>query len=253
MTLSATAADVASRTDTQLRAAGTAARAVQEKAYLKSELGHYGVSVPVIRKLAKATLAGERALDRDDLLGLVTALWAVPVHERRMLAVELLTLRRHLLVAIDIDMIETLLRQARTWALVDHLAEAVAGDMVGRWPQLGTRLDRWVADDDFWIRRSALLALLGPLRGGGGDFDRFGRYADGMLEEKEFFIRKAIGWVLRDTGRRRPELIFDWLLPRAARCSGVTIREAVKPLSPQQRELVLAHHRERRSFVHSSE
>jgi hypothetical protein len=58
--------------------------------------------------------------------------------------------------------------------------------------------------------------------------------------EREFFIRKAIGWVLRDTGRRRPDLVYEWLLPRAARASAVTIREAVKPLSPVQRAAILA-------------
>ena len=104
----------------------------------------------------------------------------------------------------------------------------------------GAVLDRWASDDDFWIRRSALLALLIPLRTGGGDFDRFGRYADAMLDETEFFIRKAIGWVLRDTSRKRPDMVYEWLLPRAARCSGVTIREAVKYLPPDQRAAILA-------------
>ncbi len=61
-----------------------------------------------------------------------------------------------------------------------------------------------------------------------------------MLEEKEFFIRKAIGWVLRDTARKRPDMVCEWLLPRAARASGVTLREAVKPLTDQQRGAVLA-------------
>ena len=61
-----------------------------------------------------------------------------------------------------------------------------------------------------------------------------------MLEEKEFFIRKAIGWVLRDTARKRPGLVYEWLLPRAQRASGVTVREAVKPLSAEQRSAVLA-------------
>jgi 3-methyladenine DNA glycosylase AlkD len=107
-------------------------------------------------------------------------------------------------------------------------------------PPLAATLDRWAADDDFWIRRSALLALLPGLRRGAGDFDRFARYADGMLDEKEFFIRKAIGWVLRETAKKRPTLVFEWLLPRAARASGVTLREAVKPLSAQQRAAILA-------------
>ncbi len=122
----------------------------------------------------------------------------------------------------------------------DGLAASVVGPLVEREPSLGATLDRWAADEDFWIRRSALLALLLALRRGEGDFDRFGRYADSMLGEKEFFVRKAIGWVLRDTGRKRPDLVYAWLLPRAARASGVTVREAVKPLSDEQRAAVQA-------------
>lgn len=61
-----------------------------------------------------------------------------------------------------------------------------------------------------------------------------------MLDEREFFVRKAIGWVLRDTSRKRPDLVFEWLLPRAARASGVTRREAVKYLSAEQRDAIAA-------------
>jgi 3-methyladenine DNA glycosylase AlkD len=77
--------------------------------------------------------------------------------------------------------------------------------------------------------------LLVPLRRGAGDSERFGRYADAMLDEREPFIGKAIGWVLRDTAKRRPDRVFAWLLPRVGRASGVTRREALKPLSPDQR------------------
>jgi 3-methyladenine DNA glycosylase AlkD len=116
----------------------------------------------------------------------------------------------------------------------------VAGPLAERHAEVGVVLDRWAGDHDFWLRRAALLALLGSLRRGEGDFERFARYADAMLEDKEFFVRKAIGWVLRETARKRPGLVCTWLLPRAARASGVTIREAIKPLSEQQRAAVLA-------------
>ena len=64
-----------------------------------------------------------------------------------------------------------------------------------------------------------------------------------MLEDREFFIRKSIGWVLRETGKPKPDMVYAWLLPRAARASGVTVREAVKYLSPAQRADVLAAYR----------
>jgi 3-methyladenine DNA glycosylase AlkD len=47
-----------------------------------------------------------------------------------------------------------------------------------------------------------------------------------MLDDDEFFIRKAIGWVLRDAAKKRPDLVYAWLAPRAARASGLTVREA---------------------------
>ena len=108
------------------------------------------------------------------------------------------------------------------------------------YPELNRTLDCWAVDDDFWLRRSAMLALLRPLRRGGGDFARFGRYADRMLDEREFFIRKAIGWVLRETAKNRPDLVYDWLLPRMARASGITVREAVRWLPAGQRDELLA-------------
>ena len=171
---------------------------------------------------------------------MVEALWAEPVHERRMAAVALIELNADRLGYDDAPLLERLLRASGTWALVDGLAASVVGKVVERDERLGPVLDRWAADDDFWIRRSALLALLVPLRRGEGDFKRFGGYADTMLEEREFFIRKAIGWVLRDTARKRPAMVYEWLLPRAPRASGLTVREAVKPLSAEQRESVMA-------------
>jgi len=100
-------------------------------------------------------------------------------------------------------------------------------------------VDAWARDADFWVRRAALLAFLPGLRRGAGDLPRFLDHADRMLTEREFFIRKAIGWVLREAGRRRPDEVFTWSLPRAARMSGVTRREAVKYLTPDQRDALL--------------
>lgn len=232
--------ELADLVDADLRAAGDPERAEKERAYLKSDLEHYGASVPAIRRVATRLKAAHPELDHDELVSLVELLWHDPVHERRMAAVELLDAYVDRLGPDDMALFERLLRDARTWALVDGLAASVVGTVVDRSPTAASVLDRWSVDEDFWIRRASLLALLVPLREGAGDFARFGRYADLMLDEKEFFIRKAIGWVLRDTSKRRPDLVFEWLLPRASRCSGVTLREAVKHLPEDQRAAVLA-------------
>jgi 3-methyladenine DNA glycosylase AlkD len=229
-----------------LRQVGTAARAATEKAYLKSDLEFAGASIPAIRTMVARWSRNRPALQHDQLTALIMALWASPLHECRAAAVVLLERTSHQLGPADIALLENLLRTSRTWALVDGLAINVVGDIVDRWPEASETLDRWACDDDFWLRRSAILALLRPLRAGSGDFERFARYADTMLEEKEFFVRKAIGWVLREVAKRRPELVAAWLAQRVHRASGVTVREAVKPLPEHVRAVLLAGYRDKR-------
>jgi 3-methyladenine DNA glycosylase AlkD len=227
-----------------IRAAGTPARAVSEQAYLKlGGLEFTGTAVPAARAVVQSWRRDHPELTAGLLTGVAAALWSRPVFDCRMAAVLLLADQRGALTAADVPLLERLLRDSGTWALVDSLAADVVGSLVERYPELTATLDRWSADPDFWLRRSALLALLVPLRRGAGEFERFSRYADQMLDEREFFIRKAIGWVLRETAKRRPDLVAAWLAPRIGRVSGVTVREAVKPLPPAQRDELLAAYR----------
>ena len=128
---------------------------------------------------------------------LVDALWRQPLWEARMAAVELLKLRIKNLTTRDLPRIETMIREGAGWALV---------------------------------RRSALLCLLPGIRAGQPDLGRPDRYAEAMIGEKEFFIRKAIGWVLRELSKKDPGYVSAWTERHLAETSGVTFREAVRRL-----------------------
>lgn len=225
----------------ELRLAGNSDRAANEKRYLKSELEHYGVAVPRIRRAVKAMARRAGELDRIGLVTLAEELWRSGVHELRMAAVEALVLGRDRLTAADVPVLERLLREARTWALVDPLAIQVVGPVIGQDAAArGLLLSRWVRDGDFWVRRSALLALLLPVRS--GDLVAFGEFtelADQLLEDREFFVAKAIGWVLREGTKRLADDVFHWLLPRAGRATRLTVREAAKNLPPERKEALL--------------
>ncbi|MFI7585836.1 DNA alkylation repair protein [Spongisporangium articulatum] len=216
----------------ELRAAGTPERAEGSKAYLHSELEFFGATVAAVR--AAARRARREATTRSEALALVEGLWARPVFELRLAAALVLVDAVPQLEARDLAVVEGLVRESHTWALVDVLAGDCAGPLVTRLEADGADLtpvlDRWAVDEDFWVRRCALLVHERALRAGAGDWARFTRYADAMLEEREFFIRKAIGWVLRSASKRRPDLVRAWVEPRLERMSGVTRREAVKYL-----------------------
>ena len=126
---------------------------------LGEELKHIGVRVPDVRKVVAAEWRELEDLDREQTLELAEALWSDSVYERRLAAVELLVLAAPMFTAADLPTIEPYLRRAKTWALVDNLAEGVVGQILLQDSAAEEVLDRWSTDDDFWLRRTALLEV----------------------------------------------------------------------------------------------
>lgn len=227
------AAVEAAALERRLRASGTAARAAGSKAYLKSALAFTGNDAPTLRGELGQWHRNHRSVPLRPIVGFVDVLWSRGVFELQLFAAELLVLRASDLTPRQLPLLERLLRTSHTWALVDLIAPRLVGPLLEAHPTpVGRVLDRWATDADFWIRRAALLALLLPMRRGDGDWRRFTRYAGALAEDREFFVRKAIGWVLREAATRQPEQVIAFITPRAGVLSGVTWREAVRKLPP---------------------
>jgi 3-methyladenine DNA glycosylase AlkD len=220
----------ADRVAEELRPLGNPERAAGEKRYLKSELDFLGVPLPEIRRVVKAAIREHQPATRDDTIGWALALWNTNLWERRAAAVEILRAEVSKLTTHDLTTVEELVRQAAGWALVDPLAGDIAGVIALRHDDAWPVIDRWSDDQDFWVRRSALLALLPGIRARRADTGRLDRYATKMLREKEFFIRKAIGWVLRELAKKDPAYVTEWTAGHAREMSGVTFREAIRRL-----------------------
>ena len=221
--------------DRILRAAGKSARARSDAAYLKSDLVFYGVTMPELHRITREYAREHPDLDRRQLREIAVGAYATDKHDLRSAAIALLDRRRALLEERDLSWLIDLADASNTWAHVDWLAVGIIGDVVGRYPSSLRRLPRWAKQRNFWVRRTALLAQHDQLKRGAGDWPLFTRLADAMLHEKEFFIRKSIGWVLRETSKKRPKLVYDYLSPRRERVSGLTLREGAKYLSDAQR------------------
>ncbi|QHC33021.1 DNA alkylation repair protein [Streptomyces sp. HF10] len=220
-----------------LRELADPARAEQQRAYLHSDLDHLGVRVPDLRHCVTRTRRVLGAQPGCDVPALAGGLWSAqegsekPVYDYRRAAVEILVQYAGALDAADLKNVEALLRQCHTWALVDPLAVHCAGAVALRDAAAGKVLDRWLSDPDFWLRRAALLALLPAIRAGRPDHDRLTRYADALVHEQEFFLRKALGWVLREISTRDPQFVTDWLNRHGSRVAPLTRREALRRLT----------------------
>ncbi len=221
-----------------LRQNASLERAENEKRYLKSNIHHLGVSVPEIRKTARRFARENKTASKPELISLTYELWNRDVYELRKLAVNIIAAKVEIFDSGDADFIEFMLRHSHTWALIDDLSINIVYPVLQSADDAQGIRSRWSKDDDFWVRRTAMLSLLPGLRRTVADWDEFTIYAEAMIEEEEFFIRKAIGWVLRETSKHSPDVVTEWLMPRAAVASTVTMREAIKYLPPKSRELL---------------
>jgi 3-methyladenine DNA glycosylase AlkD len=208
-------------------AEGNAESAKWQRAYMKSALRFHGVSNAQLRKAA-ADYAKLHEIDHDDLKSVVEALYATDWFDLWHAGIALLARKHKLIERRDDAWLISLVRRSACWAHVDWLAVKIVPLTLEAKP--ARQLKAWAKDDDFWVRRTALLAQLDALRDGGGDFALFAQLAVPMLGEKEFFIRKAIGWVLREVSKKRPALVSEFVAEHGEQMAGLTRREATKYL-----------------------
>jgi 3-methyladenine DNA glycosylase AlkD len=211
----------------RFKAEGNAASAMQQRAYMKSALQFHGVSLPQVRKAA-ADYVQSHELDHDRLVATVEELYATDWFDLHHTGIALLERKKKLIARPDDEWLISLVRRSACWAHVDWLAVKIVPRALADKP--ARQLKAWARDEDFWVRRTALLATLDVLRDGGGDFALFGALALPMLDEREFFIRKAIGWVLREVSKKRPELVRAFVDEHGEKMSGLTRREATRRL-----------------------
>src|SRR2546429_5563072 len=175
-------------------------------------------------------------LTRADLRAIAEAAYATDSHDLRSAAIGVLERRVALLTGRDLGWLIDLVRRSNSWAYVDWLSLGVIGEVIAQDRPSLRRLPVWARDESFWVRRTALLAQHDTLKAGAGDFALFARLADGMLEEREFFIRKAIGWVLREVSKKRPELTYAFLRKHRDRMSRLSLLEGAKYLPAPKRK-----------------
>jgi 3-methyladenine DNA glycosylase AlkD len=221
---------------------GSVERAAGQKAYLKSDLDFFGVAVPVVRAAIKRESKSNPITERSVLIEKSIGCFDSTYFEMQLFGVFLLERYSELLEPEDIQVLVDLIRRCTTWALVDPMSKPGARLVDIGMPGVGPILDDWSTDENFWVRRYSILVLMAGLVRDDTYWDRFVGYADSMIEEKEFFIRKVIGWALREVSKVRPEPVAAYVRRHMPVISGVTFREAVKYLpEPVRTELRAAY------------
>ncbi|APA68374.1 DNA alkylation repair protein [Janthinobacterium sp. 1_2014MBL_MicDiv] len=212
-----------------LQAAADPARAMPMQAYMRDQFVFLGVAAPQRRLAAKALLAGLKGAGGDVLLEHAQRLWQEPEREYQHVALDMLALHRRQLTPAHLPALLALARQRAWWDSVDGMA-GIVGDVLQAEHKRGgdghAHMDAALRHDDFWLRRIAMLHQLGWR----ADTDAAWLYDAtlALAHEDEFFIRKAIGWALRDYARHAPEAVLAFASAHRQHLSALSYREALK-------------------------
>jgi 3-methyladenine DNA glycosylase AlkD len=209
-----------------LRAGADTDRAIAMRAYMRDQFAFLGVPTPARRRTSRALVAASRRADPGDAVAVVDSLWRLPEREFRYVGCDV---ARAAARRWEPGRLADLRRWVSTdswWDTVDSLAVAT-GDLVEAHPALAADMDAWIDDDDQWVARVALLHQLG--RKDRCDLDRLFGYCERRRDDTGFFIRKAIGWALRDAARTFPDEVRRFVSDHPG-LSGLSRREALKHL-----------------------
>ncbi len=209
-----------------LRPLKNAERAAGMRAYMRNQFEYLGVSMPDHRAAIAPLLKRFSPPDGAELRMAAEGLWQMREREYQYVAVGLLGRHQAILTLDDLPWLLGLVQSKSWWDTVDSLLKAI-GPVVRRAGAKGKRsMDAAIKHNNFWVRRIAMLHQLG-LRDE-VDTERLFRYAELLAAEKEFFIRKAIGWALRDYAWHDWRAVEEFLKSTRAGLSGLTVREASK-------------------------
>jgi 3-methyladenine DNA glycosylase AlkD len=197
------------------------------QAYMKSAMPYLGVRVPDVRRLTRAAARAHPPTDLGELERAVRTLWDDATYREERYAatgltglrlakgwLELLPLHEHMAVT------------GAWWDHVDEIAHRIA-DLHDVHPaETAAVVRRWSRSDDRWLRRLSIISQLG--RQDRVDTRLLTEVIEPNMADSEFFIRKAIGWALREYARVDPTWVRDFVAAREDDLSGLSKREALK-------------------------
>ena len=216
--------------DAALRPLADPGQAAPMRAYMLDQFAFLGIRA-TSRRQALRGLPRLNTWMAADLLSVAEALWDLPEREFQYVAVDLLAKHHRQLELASLPRLLQLVQRHAWWDTVDGLA-GVVGDILlrARTGQADAQrpMDDWLGHPSLWVRRVAMLHQLGWKVQ--TDQARLFRYALALAPETDFFMRKAIGWALRDHARSQPEAVRAFLMAHAHVLSGLTRRVAGKHL-----------------------
>lgn len=213
-----------------LAAAADPERAPRMQAYMKSAMPYLGVPVPAVRATARAAARAHPPASVAHLGASAAALWREASHrEHRYAATALTGLPMAAGARELLPLHEEMIVTGAWWDHVDEVSHRLGALLLAHPDELRPVLLSWSVRPDRWLRRASIIAQLGARER--TDTDLLATVVDANASDRDFLVRKAIGWALRDYARADPDWVSGFVAARSEVLSPLSRREATKHLA----------------------
>ncbi|MEO8282089.1 MAG: DNA alkylation repair protein [Pseudarthrobacter sp.] len=207
------------------------ARAAGAQSYMKSSIRSLGVRVPEVRRCVVAAAAAFPLESPEQLRATVLLLWReAQWREEQYAAIDLTGLRLVAQDSLMLPVYDEIIRTGAWWDFVDGVRPRICGLLLAHRALMTPLLLEWSTDEDFWIRRAAITSQLKAESA--TDTDLLRATIEANVGDPEFFVRKAIGWALREFAKTNPAWVRDFVAEHAAQLSPLSRKEALRHLNP---------------------
>ncbi len=184
--------------------------ALGQKAYMKNLFEFYGIKTTERREIQKPFLVKQYLPAKSELKAIVKTLWEKPQREYQYFSQELVFKYVNQLELKDIKLYEYMVTHKSWWDTVDFIANKLMGEYFKTYPKQRYKyVEKWLKSNNIWLQRSALLFQLKYKKD--VDTNLLNSTINSLLGSKEFFINKAIGWVLREYSRTNPKWVIEFV------------------------------------------
>ena len=209
------------------KAAADPSNAVFQKAYMRDQFSFFGIKTDIRRQITKDHFGKMEISDHATLETVVKELWALPQREYQYAAQELMVYHKKLWTGKTIKLIEYCIVHKSWWDTVDYLNSYGSGMYFQKFPEsMEAITSGWNKSNNMWLNRSSLLFQLKYKTV--TDTELLGRYIRNLSSSKEFFIQKAIGWVLREYSKTNAAWVRNFI--RDNKLATLSIKEGSKYL-----------------------
>lgn len=214
---------------TELTASANPEKAGLMAAYMKTDMPFHGVQTPEISPILRHLKRQFVPIDRADYEQAVLAVWQMSHREEKHLAVKYARAFKKFIVVGSMPLYRQMIVEGAWWDLVDGVASwLVGGAMAVDREECEPIVREWISDPDMWLRRSSIICQLGHKTK--TDVVLLDDACSANLADIEFFIRKAIGWALREYAKTDPDWVRAYVEAHKNELSGLSYREATKHL-----------------------